>query len=134
MSNGQKNLIVLLVIAGLTAGGAWLYTRYDEDMASSSGESARWPSVDGLVTRSNLEALHSNVGTNRKIRWRLEIYYEYVVGNEVFENDVVRFDQDELSTEEKEDMVSAYPVGRRVHVFYNPERPKQSVLVRNSWR
>lgn len=134
MSNGRKDLVVLLFIAGLMAGGAWLYARYDEHMTSVSRESTSWPSVDGLVTRSNLEAFRSKVGTKRKTRWRLEIYYEYVVEDEVFENDLVRFDQDELSTTEKEDLVSAYPVGRKVRVFYNPERPKQSVLVKGSWR
>lgn len=134
MHSGRKNIVILLVIAGLTGGGAWLYARHDEQMTSVSRASAGWPSVDGLVTHSNLEAYRSNVGTNRKTRWRLEITYEYVIGNVVFENDVVRFDQDELSTSDKKDLVSAYPVGRKVQVFYNPERPKQSVLVRGSWQ
>lgn len=129
----MKNAVIVLVIAALGAGGATLYVRYDEHMTAVSKASLDWPSVDGLITHSNLETRRRSVGASRKTRHEVQIFYEYVVGNDVFQNDVVRFDQGNLSTSEKQRLVSAYPIGRRVQVFYDPDKPKQSVLVRGSY-
>lgn len=133
MSGAMKNAIVILVLVAVSAGGAYLYVRYDEHMTVLSKASMDWPSVDGLVTHSNLEARVGRTRASKKAEHRIEIYYEYVVDDEVFRNDVVRFDQGNLSTSAKERLVSAYPEGRRVDVFYNPDKPKQSVLVPGSW-
>lgn len=134
MSGAMKNAIIVLVLAALGVGGAYLYVRYDERMTALSKASLDWPSVDGLITHSNLETrVRKTGGSRRKTEHRVAIYYEYVVDDEVFRNDVVQFNQDNLSTSGKERLVSAYPEGRRVDVFYNPDKPKQSVLVRGSW-
>lgn len=133
MSNATKNLIFVFVVVALSAGGAYLYSRYDEHLTGLARASLDWPSVDGLVTQSDIETRRRTSGSSRKVEHRVEIFYEYVVDDDVFRNDVVQFNQNNLSTTEKERLVSTYPVGRQVAVFYNPEKPKQSVLVRGSY-
>mgnify|MGYP000023547280 CR=1 FL=1 len=134
MSNSAKNFIVVIAVVVLTVGGAYLYGRYDKHMTAVSRESLEWPSVAGLVTHSNLEVHRSNVGAqSNKLRHRVDVEYEYVVDGRRYENDVVRFNQNNLSRKDKERLVSAHPVGRQVEVFYNPSDPAESVLVRGSY-
>lgn len=129
-----KNVAIVLAIAVLGVGASWLYGRYDGHMSAIAEESLAWPSVAGLITTSNLETYRSKIGTQRnKIRYRVEVGYEYIVGEKRYENDIVRFNQDKLSKSDKERLVSAHPVGRQVEVFYNPSQPGQSVLVRGSY-
>lgn len=134
MSGRAKNVVFVLVIVLLSGLATYLYDRYDQYTSAIAQESLGWPSVTGLVTRSNLETHRSKIGVQRnKTRYRVEVDYEYIVGDERYENDVVRFNQDELSPTDKERLVSAHPVGRRVEVFYNPSKPGQSVLVQGSY-
>lgn len=129
----MKTIVVMLVIATLGAGGGYFYGRYDEHMTEVAQDSLKWPSVAGLVTSSNLEARQKKVGRQSTTDFRVEIDYEYVVDGERFENDVVRFNQNNLSRSEKELLVSTHPKGRQVEVFYNPGKPQQSVLIQGSW-
>lgn len=134
MSGTVKNIVVVLAIVLLSVAANYLYGRYDEHTSAIAKDSLGWPSVTGLVTRSNLETVRRKIGVQRnETRYRVDVDYEYIVGDERYVNDVVRFNQDELSTTDKERLVSAYPVGRQVEVFYNPSKPGQSVLVRGSY-
>lgn len=134
MSSTTKNVVVVLVITLMSAAAVFLYGRYDERMAAVAKASLEWPSVTGLVTHSNLEARRIKVGAQRnQMRYHIEVDYEYIVDDERYENDIVRFNQDKLSRSEKELLVSAHPVGHQVEVFYNPSDPKESVLVRGSY-
>lgn len=133
MSSPAKTLLTVLAVAVLGVSASWLYARYEGYLAAAAEESLHWPSVEGLVTRSKLETYRKKVGAERnQVRYRVDVAYEYIVGDERYENDVVRFDQDNLSQTDKERLVSAHPVGRQVEVFYNPSNPGQSVLVRGS--
>jgi hypothetical protein len=134
MSDGAKNTIVILAVLALAAGIVYLYGRYDEHMNALSRQSLEWPSVSGRVTRSNLDSYRVKVGSERhKTRYRVEVRYEYVVDNHRYQNDVVRFNQNNLTRKEKAEIVSTHPVGRHVEVFYNPDDPDESVLARGSY-
>lgn len=132
MGNNIKAVLFLLLLAAITVAGNVLYQRYDDRMRKLAASSVDWPAVPGLITHSELEARRNKVGTGKKTRYTINIVYEFVVNDKVFHNDVVRFDQGSLSTNRKQLLVSAYPVGKRVEVFYNPDDPDQSVLVRGS--
>lgn len=133
MSKARKNIITLVIVVLLSAGGSYLFSRYSEHMKDLSEDSLDWPSVTGLVTYSNMDVTRRNVSGRRTTIYRVEIDYEYIVDDDMFENDVVQFNQNDLSKTDKERLVSAYPVDRQVEVFYNPLKPKQSVLVRGSY-
>jgi hypothetical protein len=129
----MKTIVTLLAVMLIAVGAGYLYSRYDQHMSEVAADSLHWPSVTGLVTRSNLEARKKKVGRQSTTDFRVEIDYEYIVDGERFENDIVQFNQDNLSTKEKELLVSTHPAGRQVTVFYNPGKPQQSVLVQGSW-
>lgn len=133
MPGALKNIVTVLVVGGLLVGGLYVYQRHDQHMQKVSADSLNWPSVSGLVTRSNLETTRKRTGNTKTTQHRVEVIYEYVVNDRVYRNDVVRFDQSKLSTKDKERLVSTHPVGMTVQVFYSPESPGQSVLVRGSY-
>lgn len=134
MGLSAKNIASILVAAALSLGGAYLYGRYDDQMTAAAADSEGWPSVTGLVTSSEFETKRRNrQGQHHMVRHYARVTYEYIVDGARYENDVVRFDQNNLSRQHKERLVGAHPVGRQVEVFYNPEKPGQSVLVRGSY-
>ena len=134
MSNAAKNTVIIFVVIAMAAGIVYLYGRYDERMRSLSRQSLEWPSVTGRVTHSNLDSRRVKTGSQRhKTRHRVEVRYEYEVDGHQYKNDVVRFNQNNLSRKEKAALVNAHPVGRQVEVFYSPEDPDESVLARGSY-
>ena len=120
MTSAMKNVVSVLIVIALSSGGVYLYSRYDEHMSTLSKASLNWPSIEGLITHANLEAHRSSVGSRRTTKYRVEIYYEYIVGDEMFENNVVRFDQNNLSTAQKERLVSGVPGRTPCRRFLQP--------------
>ncbi|MDJ0699185.1 MAG: DUF3592 domain-containing protein [Woeseiaceae bacterium] len=133
MNRNLRTILAIVASGVFAAGGNVLYQRYDRDLTELARASTDWPSVPGLVNHSELEFQRKNTGAGKKTDYRVEIVYEYVVDDQLYRNNVVRFDQGELTSKRKELLVSSYPVGRRVEVFYNPDDPDQSVLVRGSY-
>ena len=132
MSRGVRNLLTILAIAILAAVGKSAYQWYDSRQADLSELSQSWPSVNGLIVQSQLEVRRTGL-RNDRIDHDVEVVYEYVVNEQSYRNDVVRFDQAKLSVSTKELLVSTYPVNRTVTVYYNPDKPGQSVLVPGSY-
>ncbi|MEO0996154.1 MAG: DUF3592 domain-containing protein [Pseudomonadota bacterium] len=122
----MRRAATALIVIALGAAGLYFHGQYDDQVTAVAKRSLSWPAVTGLITHSSLEA-------QRRARFRLAINYEYIVDDDRFQNDMVRFNQGGLSTAEMERLVSAYPVGRQVEVFYNPAKPAQSVLIRGSY-
>ncbi len=130
----MKQAVTIILLAGFMGGGSWLYQYYDGDMGDVWVESDYWPAVSGLVLKSDLVERPRRTGSQPKTEYDVDVVFEYVVDGELYRNDVVRFDQAKLSSRDKELLVSSHPVGKKVEVYYNPEKPKQSVLVRESYR
>ncbi len=129
----MKNVVTILVLISLSAGGVYLYGKYVDRMTTLSKLSLEWPSTEGLITHSNLETRQRKVGTSRKMQHTVEINYEYVVDGDLYRNDTAQFNQNNLSTIEKQRLIARYPEGRQVEVFYNPSDPDESVLVPGSY-
>ncbi len=134
MSGQSKNLLAvlgMLAIAGTALAGSLLYQWHKNRLAGLPEASLGWPSVSGLIVRSTLDVRTSILRSRRRVH-NVRVVYEYVVDARSYRNDVVRFDQAEISLAEKEAIVSSHPVGRTVPVYYNPEKPGQSVLLREA--
>ena len=132
MSGQSKNLLavlVMLAIAGMALAGSLLYQWHQNRLAGLPEASLGWPSVSGLIVRSTLDVRSPALRPERTVH-NVRIVYEYVVGTQSYQNDLVRFDQAEISLAEKEALVSAHPVGRTVSVYYDPAKPGRSVLLR----
>jgi len=102
-----------------------------------------WPSAPGVIVTSELEVRTIKVlDRNRETGFRFEernfanIVYEYEVGGQTYSSNLVAIGADRGNFEVAE-TVARYPVGRRVTVYYNPDRRSEAVLERERpgvWR
>jgi hypothetical protein len=97
--------------------------------------STRWPTVDGRVSDSTIEAVeHSRRSLLRVFRetyytYRPVVGYEYVAARRKYKNDLIASGLGSLDTrEEAEAVLRSYPKGARVRVHYDPDDPQSSVL------
>ena len=134
MGRNVRTAVAFLLLGAISAGGYFLFQQYDRDVSALATASISWPRVAGLVTSSDLEYWRAKAGNSEgATEARVRVSYEYVVDGQLYENDVVRFDQQMLSREQKEILIGLYPAGKRVDVFYDPDDPALSVLVPGSW-
>lgn len=133
MATHTRIAVTALLVSVLVAGGYSLVKRLDRDLSALSSASLEWPRVSGLVVHSDLTNRRAESGNVDGTGPKVDVSYEYVVDNKVYRNNVVRFDQQLLSSHRKEILVASYPAGKRVDVFYDPDDPGESVLERDSW-
>ena len=93
------------------------------------GESTlRWPSVRGKVYASRVVEEKSRDGDNDTM-YRPEIRYEYVVDGKEFAAKRLGLEEKSASWRSYADgVVSRFPVGREVEIFYNPGNPGEALL------
>ena len=103
---------------------------------SAPAMSAReWASADGIVVQSFISTEHDDEDAKAS-----RIYYVPNVAYTYFAQDIqqlgtrIHFGAHKKNTvrEGAEKDLSAYPVGARVTVYYDPERPNNSVLKREA--
>ena len=82
--------------------------------------SEQWPSVDGVVTESSLRQ-------GRKRRRSHRLRYQYVVDGQPIEGKQVAF-MGRVFASSARRRHAAYPVGRKVTVYYHPQQPEVAVL------
>ena len=84
--------------------------------------SSRWPSVKGTISESYV---YSDEDSDRP-----RVKYRYTVGDKEYSNKVVTLKQrsDTQSLKNSEAIVSDYPEGSSVTVYYHPKKPGYSVL------
>ena len=102
---------------------------------STIKDSAGWSPVDGAVYYSQVRKRmssrpHTSTGDRYEVSYDAEIRYRYRVGRRQYEsNDFVYNTMHSFTREDEARMeVAAYPVGRTVRVFYNPDNPQQACL------
>jgi len=88
-------------------------------------ESTHYPSVTGGITHSELTSHRTSKGG---ISYNAVIAYTYVVGDQKYSGDRVRFGIKISSYATASQQVNAYPLGSAVPVFYNPANPTESLL------
>ncbi|MBN1546207.1 MAG: DUF3137 domain-containing protein [Syntrophaceae bacterium] len=96
-------------------------------------QSKTWPTVEGNIIRSEIEqyAGAGGEGTNAEttVQEYAKIAYQYLVDGRQYESDKISFSS---SSKNAGQLVSRYPKGKTVRVYYNPDKPKQAVLVPGS--
>jgi Protein of unknown function (DUF3592) len=97
-------------------------------LGSTIRRAAKWPSVVGEVVRLNRTA--ETDPRNRPAR----VAYRYVVEGKALESE--QFSLDPLSRifSTRDALLTSYPVGRPVRVFYDPVRPEFAIVERASQR
>ena len=60
------------------------------------------------------------------IKREAKLKYDYRIGTQSFSSERYSFESGNISADK---LIARYPLGKKVTVFYNPEKPQQSVLV-----
>ncbi len=128
---GVGGIATLIGLAGVTM-TAW---NIKQDRESES-----WPQVTGEITISRIGSSttrSSPGGANKSSAsdtdYSVEIRYNYEVEGQAYKGHRLRFgsnDHDRRSDAQKEQR--QFPKGEKVSVYYHPEKPGRSVLVRGT--
>jgi hypothetical protein len=93
-------------------------------------ESKDWPTVDGVITQSEIEHQTSTSGEGSDKKTTVKSYpkiaYQYRIDGQPYESTTVSFSS---SSNNAKQIVAQYPKGKTVRVYYNPDKPRQAVLV-----
>ncbi|MFY2559783.1 DUF3592 domain-containing protein [Corallococcus terminator] len=88
-------------------------------------QAASWPSVQGTITRSEVESVRSNKSTT----YGLKVAYDYSVDGQRHEGTRHRYASGRSGVRAySEELVARYPLGASVPVYYRPGQPSEAVL------
>jgi hypothetical protein len=143
--------IGMMFLGGLFALGAigniiWQYVLHSKASASKN-----WSRVEGTVIKSRVEEKKrtsssgggssgprghgsSSSSTSVYYTYRPVVSYSYVVDGKNYDNDRINFRQDDEYKHRRgkrhaQKIVSRYPEGSKITVYYDPEDPQEAVLV-----
>lgn len=124
ISGSVAGKVILVVGVGFLIWSGYTYSK----ASASSG----WPSVSGTVVVSEVDKTTQTTNSNVKWVFNPILKYEYKVDGIAYSGERIRFTSFSLSYKKEikaKRVISAYPVGKSVPVFYNPKNPSDSVLV-----
>jgi hypothetical protein len=125
---GARFFPAILIVLGLLA----LYPGVNDML--TGWQSKGWPSVEGTVRSAKIAI--STSGTTNNVRGQsatqthfADIVYDYATDGTAHEGYRVSFGETgDVDIRVAEDILSQYPEGSTVRVFYNPDSPRESVL------
>jgi hypothetical protein len=121
--SGCLSSLGILLLFGLIGGGLsfWGWTILQDARASVS-----WPTAEGVVSSSEVDHSTDAEGGDS---YSPEVTYQYQVDGQNLANNQIKFGENSYSSRRKaEEIAAAYPVGKQVTVYYEPERPDNAVL------
>lgn len=127
------DLPVPATLAVLVGGGVAVYgvVWYERARAMQ-----RWPSVPGVVSQAVVEKFVDNHGGPEdpsQTHYRAAVAYDYIVAGREYRARRVALAQVSASWRAPaEAKVARYPHGRAVTVYYDPEKPSEAILERES--
>jgi hypothetical protein len=104
---------------------AWMFGR--EILAlRRSKQSESWPFTEGEVVSSHVKSRHDSDGDTS---YSAAVRYEYVVDNATYVSRTISFGRKlYFGRFSAEEVVTAYPVGEKVTVYYDPNNPRSQPL------
>jgi hypothetical protein len=88
-----------------------------------------WPSTPGAITESTIMETFGHAGRIEEPK----LSYTYILnGREYVGHTIAITEVDSSSRQAAQDKIAPYPVGRQFEVFYNPEKPEDAVLEKQS--
>ncbi len=115
---------VLFLAVGLII-ALFTYSTYATRMASKT-----WPTANGVIIRSEIEA-HTRTSSDDSQKEETfittpKIAYEYQVDGNRFKGSKVALSSPSGNAQQ---LVTRYPKGKSIPVYYNPDKPRQAVLI-----
>lgn len=124
MAVEKMAISMIFVLAGI-AMAIIGYNAYKKGTASQ-----KWPTTNGTVIHSEVEKRTSTTGSGtnkkKKVTHHARVSYSYSVGGENYTANRVQFGQ---ASGNPHDIVSRYPKGKSITIYYDPETPDQAVLI-----
>lgn len=94
-----------------------------------SHECLTWPETDGIIIESGIYERKDD--DNSKIYYSLMIKYSFIVNGKTYTGNRKSYQTEEHSDRKIiEDILTDYPKGAVIRIFYKPENPEFSVLER----
>ncbi len=126
---GSKSSIIFGAVFGAVG---LVVAGFGVNELTQADASASWPSVAGTVVSSQVKKSTSSRGTGRKRRrstsHSASIVYEYTVDSRKHTAKRVSFGATSSSASSAREIVSRYPKGKAVTVYYDPADPERAVL------
>lgn len=119
-----------LFLMGLGVVVLYLASHTITDLASAL-QSTSWSTAPGRVTLSEVTKLKSTDAKSRTtaVTWHATIEYRYTVGGQAYDGDQIWFGQYKSSNDDvAREAVQAYPEGRKITVYHDPDEPHSAVL------
>jgi hypothetical protein len=130
-------LIFGLVCGGFfllfTLGGGIALILYSQNSKKKAGASLQWPSAPGSITISQVrESVSTDEDGGTSISYYPHVEYTYTVDGQTYTSKQVAFGgvKGFNDTARAQTDLAKYPVGARVQVYYNPQKPGEAVLER----
>jgi hypothetical protein len=123
-TTGNANPISLGIIFALAGGAVFFLFALPPLQYSNTSES--WPSVPGIITRSEVYISRSD----GKTHYQPDIAYAYYVGGKKYTASKITVGDPPLNNNvaPAKLLQAEYPVGKEVIVYYDPELPESSAL------
>lgn len=121
------NVALILGLVFLLLGGIFLAIGLVATKRAKSAQS--WPSMPGTVNRSEVvehEDTDSDGGST--VTYEPVVEYQYSVMGQPFTGKRIAFGANRFNFKKAVEIAARYPLGARVNVYYNPEKPKDSTL------
>ena len=123
---GSKVIPAILLMFGLLSG--WVVA----DNLISGWESKNWPTVEGVVTSSRIDAPSQSQSSSTKVAsvsYIPYVFYTYFIRNQEYEGfEIISGGYSFDNRAEAEEVLKRYPINESVQVYVHPEKNKKSVL------
>ena len=88
-----------------------------------------WPSIPGTVDRTDV-VQHEDSDSDgfTSVTYEPVVEYSYSVMGQPFTGKRIAFGTNRYDYKKAQEIVTRYPAGSRVNVYYNPDKPKDAVL------
>lgn len=124
--------VVGLVLLGVAGFLLWMSTR----QGRLAARSAEWPQTVGIVTSSGVSGTYVKQGPVQVMVYAASVRYTYEVGGVPHEGSRIGFGDEwtgtpgESGRARAEAQAASWPEGAKAVVFYDPDDPSQSALVK----
>ena len=129
-SMGIPALVVMGLMFLLLLGGVGSYLIYDSNRnMAKAAASESWQATQGKILQSDFSVR----GLGRKRRATVTVGFRYNVGGKSYTGNRLSFEkQDSFRPRNAEALLKPYPKGSNCMVYYNPNNPSDSVLIKGA--
>jgi hypothetical protein len=119
----------LMSLVFIAIGLSMLY--YARSVSAKAQQSLSWPSTEGVISHSAvLRQMQQTSGSTNTATYKADVAYRYKVRGRDYSSGVITLADISSSAGRAQGIVSRYPDGAPVTVYYNPVDPSDALLER----